>query len=144
MKRFLLFAIMLLGFASSFAQTEIYNRYASHTDIKVACINNMQLDSVSHIEVTMLEAIDDKGWKWILDEFDIGAQSDGQRSIMFSMRDRHDPTKPSRVHNEQVCQDDCCYIGVDFSARILYVFAALKGTPPDSLLKYLVAKMSKL
>lgn len=141
MKKYWLLLVMLAASVSSMAQTELYNKYSSHTEIKVACVNNMQLDSNSQIEVTILEAVDAKGWDWILKEFDIGPQSQDHRSIMFSMRDRQDPSKPAPVRNEKLESDNSCFIGVDFKNWILYVFAAKVGTPPDVLLKYLVSKM---
>lgn len=137
----LLIVLLLLSFGRIMAQTELYSRYASHKDIKVACVNNMLLDSTSHIEVTILEANDASGWDWILNEFAIGAQPEGHSSIMFSMRDRHDPSKSAPIKGEQVDEENSCYIGVDFKNQTLYVFAALSGTLPDVLLKYLVARM---
>ena len=141
LRQLFILSILAAALSTAEAQTELYSKYASHTNIKVACVNNMQLDSASRIEVTTLEAIDDDGWEWILKEFNIGAQQPGQRSIMFSMRDRHDPSQEAPIHDEQIDQDNSCYIGVDFQSQTLYVFAALTGTPPDGLLKYLIAKM---
>lgn len=140
-KRIVMALLLCLLVRAVDAQTELYNRYSSRSDIRVACVNNMRLDSVSQIEVTILEATDDKSWDWILQEFDIVGQPLGQMSVMFTMRDRREPSKTAPIEHESLDQENSCYVGVDFKNMTLYVFAAISGTPPDSLLKYLIAKM---
>lgn len=143
MKKNLLLIVLLSLVHLASAQTELYNRYSKHTNIKVACINNMSLDDGSLIEVTIFEANDDQGWSWILNEFNVGAQPQGHSSIMFSMRNLHNPAQPAPVKGETLDQENSCYMGVDFKNQTIYFFAALSGSSPDNLLKYLVAKMIK-
>lgn len=124
-----------------FAQTELYNKYASKTNIKVACVNNMALDSVSKVDVTLLEALDDEGWGWMLKEFNISEQVQGEMSMMFSMRNKHDPAKSAPIVNEIVDISNSCYVCVDYQKRTIYIFTLKAGAKKDVIVKYLLDKM---
>ena len=52
-------------------QTDLYKRYSARTDIRVASVTNFTLDTGITADVTLLEAVDDKGWEWLCDEWKV-------------------------------------------------------------------------
>ncbi len=140
-----LFWVSLAG-----AQTDLYNRYASRTDIKVASVTGFVLDSTGlTADVTLLEAVDDKGWEWLCKEFSlIALNEEQQRQLaqgwevsMFAQRDRKDPTRPAPVVNERIDIANSCYVGVSYLSRTLYIFCCTTEQQSDVVIEYLIRKM---
>lgn len=140
-----LFWVSLAG-----AQTDLYNRYASRTDIKVASVTGFVLDSTGlTADVTLLEAVDDKGWEWLCKEFSlIALNEEQQRQLaqgwevsMFAQRDRKDPTHPAPVVNERIDIANSCYVGVSYLSRTLYIFCCTTEQQSDVVIEYLIRKM---
>lgn len=140
-----LFWVSLAG-----AQTDLYNRYASRTDIKVASVTGFVLDSTGlTADVTLLEAVDDKGWEWLCKEFSlIALNEEQQRQLaqgwevsMFAQRDRKDPTRPAPVVNERIDISNSCYVGVSYLSRTLYIFCCTTEQQSDVVIEYLIRKM---
>lgn len=132
------------------AQTDLYNRYASRTDIKVASVTGFVLDSTGlTADVTLLEAVNDKGWEWLCKEFGlIALNEEQQRQLaqgwevsMFAQRDRKDPTRPAPVVNERIDISNSCYVGVSYLSRTLYIFCCTTEQQSDVVIEYLIRKM---
>lgn len=149
-KPFLLALLALLSLSAT-AQTDLYNRYASRSDIRVASVTNFTLDSGITADVTLLEAVDDEGWKWLCYEFNLATPTSEQQQqmqegwdvAMFTQRDRRDPTKPAPVVNEQIDHNCSCYVGVSYLSRTLYIFCCNTDRQSDVVVNYLIEKMRR-
>lgn len=149
-KPFLLVLLALLSLSAT-AQTDLYNRYASRSDIRVASVTNFTLDSGITADVTLLEAVDDEGWKWLCSEFNLASPTTEQQQqmqegwdvAMFTQRDRRDPTKPAPVVNEQIDHNCSCYVGVSYLSRTLYIFCCNTDRQSDVVVNYLIEKMRR-
>ena len=149
MKRILLF--VLLGCATGvMAQTDLYNRYSSRTDIRVASVTNFTLDTGVTADVTLLEAIDDESWNWLCTTFGLATPTKEQEQqieagwdvAMFTQRSRQDPTKPAPVVDEHIDQGNSCYLGVSYLTRTIYIFCCSTEKQSDVVIGYLIRKMS--
>lgn len=147
----LLRALLMLLSLSATAQTDLYNRYASRSDIRVASVTNFTLDSGITADVTLLEAVDDEGWQWLCREFNLATPTQEQKQqmqegwdvAMFTQRDRRDPTKPAPVVNEQIDHNCSCYVGVSYLSRTLYIFCCNTDRQSDVVVNYLIEKMRR-
>ena len=98
MKHLLLIIALLSAFAAT-AQTELYNRYASQPNVKVASVTGFAIDSTSQVDVTVIAAEDDQGWAWMKREFgiaDLSAEQqngllEGSDVVLFARRNRSNP-----------------------------------------------------
>ena len=77
MKR-VVFLILLVCATSVMAQTDLYNRYSSRTDIRVASVTNFTLDTGITADVTLLEAVDDQSWQWLCSTFGLATPTKEQ------------------------------------------------------------------
>ena len=119
------------------AQTELYSRYANQEGVKVASVSGFAIDSVSRVDVTVIEAIDDEGWAWMKGEFYIGdlatEQEQGLREgsdvVLFARRSRSNPGKNAPVVDENIDVAASCYMGVSYLHILLYI---RKLTTPHS------------
>lgn len=152
MKRKLILFICCLGYTlTTLAQTDLYKRYASRTDIRVASVTNFTLDTGITADVTLLEAVDDQGWEWLCKEFNLAPLSQQQQQQMeegwdvalFTQRNRQDPTKPAPVVNEQIDHTRSCYVGVSYLSRTLYIFCCSTDRQSDVVINYLIEKMRR-
>ena len=131
------------------AQTDLYQRYASQPNIKVASVNNFALDSASHLDVTLIEAIDDQGWAWMKREFMIGDLAPEQQStldagsdvVLFSRRNRKNPSDNAPIVNEQIDAGGSCFMGISYLNRTVFVFCADDEAQYDALVTLLVKKI---
>ena len=145
-----LLSLVLLGL-SAVGQTDLYNRYASRTDIRVASVTNCTLDTGITADVTLLEAIDDQGWQWLCSEFNLATPSKEQQQqmdegwdvAMFTQRNRQDPTRPAPITNEQIDHSQSCYLGVSYLSRTLYIFCCTTDRQSDVVVNYLIEKMRR-
>ena len=152
MKRKLILFLCCLAYTlTTLAQTDLYKRYASRTDIRVASVTNFTLDTGITADVTLLEAVDDQGWAWLCKEFNLAPLSQQQQQQMdegwdvalFTQRNRQDPTKPAPVVNEQIDHSQSCYVGVSYLTRTLYVFCCSTDRQSDVVVNYLIEKMQR-
>ena len=150
LRKYLLFIGVLVWVSVAGAQPDLYNRYASRTDIRVASVTGFVLDSAgTTADVTLLEAVDDAGWDWLCKEFGLIALNDDQRRqlaqgwevSMFAQRDRKDPSKPAPVVDERIDVANSCYVGVSYLSRTLYIFCCTTEHESDVVIDYLIKKM---
>lgn len=140
---------MLLVSLAADAQTELYQRYASQPNVKVASVNNFALDSTSHVDVTVIAADDDQGWEWMKNEFGIAdlspAQQEGLRDgsdvVLFARRSRSNPRENAPLVGEEVDMTASCYMGVSYLGRAVYVFCADSEEQYDAIVTRLVKKI---
>ena len=148
MKRILL-SLLLLASLTAAAQTELYQRYAKQSGIKVASVSGFQLDSTSRMDVTVVEAIDDDGWRWMKNEFQIGELADGQTEslregndvVLFARRSRSNPGANAPVVDERIDAPSSCYMGISYLQRAVYIFCADSEEQNDAIVSLLVKKI---
>ncbi len=123
-RSFNLVALLIVPFAAT-AQTDLYQRYASHSNIKVASVSNFALDSAAHVDVTVIAAEDDAGWEWMKREFGIAdlsaAQQEGLRDgsdvVLFARRSRSNPGQNAPIIGERIDIAASCYMGISYLSR---------------------------
>ena len=148
MKRIALFVVLLASLAAQ-AQTDLYNRYAQQAGVKVASVSGFAIDSVSRVDVTVIEAVDDEGWAWMKSEFYIGdlaaEQEQGLREgsdvVLFSRRSRANPKENAPVVGEDIDVAASCYMGVSYLQRTVYIFCADSEAQSDAIATLLVKKI---
>lgn len=131
------------------AQTELYQRYASQPNIKVASVSNFALDSTSHVDVTVIAAEDDAGWEWMKREFYIGDLAPEQQAnlregsdvVLFARRNRSNPRENAPVVGENINIAASCYMGISYLSRAVYVFCADTEEEYDAVVTRLVKKI---
>ena len=146
----ILFLLFLVCATSVMAQTDLYNRYSSRTDIRVASVTNFTLDTGITADVTLLEAVDDQSWQWLCSTFGLATPTKEQEQqieagwdvTMFTQRSRQDPTKPAPVVDEHIDQSNSCYLGVSYLSRTIYIFCCSTEKQSDVVIAYLIRKMS--
>ena len=144
----ILLTLCLLSFSLQ-AQTDLYNRYAQQSGVKVASVSGFAIDSVSRVDVTVIEAIDDEGWTWMKGEFFIGdlapVQEQGLREgsdvVLFARRSRANPKENAPVVGEDIDVAASCYMGVSYLQRAVYIFCADSEAQSDALATLLVKKI---
>ncbi len=143
------FIFLSLSSAMVRGQTDLYKRYASRTDVRVASVTNFALDTGITADVTLLEAVDDGGWEWICKEFKLATLSleqqkqvgEGWDVAFFTQRSRQDPTQSAPVVNDQIDQSNTCYLGVSYLSRTIYIFCCNTDRQSDVVVNYLIEKM---
>ena len=151
MKRIILI-ILISHFSlltSVYAQTDLYNRYARQEGVKVASVSGFAIDSVSRVDVTVIEAVDDEGWAWMKGEFYIGdlaaEQEQGLREgsdvVLFARRSRANPKDNAPVVGENIDVAASCYMGVSYLQRAVYIFCANSEEQSDAIATLLVKKI---
>ena len=96
MKKTVLILMLALCYGLS-AQTDIYRRYAKQPHVKVASVSNFSINSKTQVDVTVIEAVDDAGWNWMMKEFSI---SPLQQSQMNDLREGADVALLAVYHLE--------------------------------------------
>lgn len=148
MKRIAIVIVLLASLAAQ-AQTDLYNRYAQQAGVKVASVSGFALDSVSRVDVTVIEAVDDAGWTWMKGEFYIGdlaaEQEQGLREgsdvVLFARRSRANPKENAPVVGEDIDVAASCYMGVSYLQRAVYIFCADSEAQSDAIATLLVKKI---
>jgi hypothetical protein len=150
MRRIFVIAVcLLLSSVAAMAQTELFERYASQPGVKVASVSGFAIDSVSRIDVTLVEAEDDEGWEWMKGEFFIGDLSpqqqaslkEGYDAVLFARRSRSNPRDNAPVVGEQLDVAGSCYIGISYLNRAVYIFCADSEEQYDAVATLLVKKI---
>ena len=145
-----LLALLLASLAAS-AQTDLYRRYADVKHVRVASVSNFALGNNSVVDVTVIEAEDDIGWEWMMQEFYIGSlpaerAADlrvGADVVTFARRSRANPRDAAPVVDEQIDAAGSCYIGVSYLSRAVYVFCADTEEQYDAIVSLLVKKLMR-
>lgn len=148
MKRIVL-AFLLLAAGVATAQTDLYRRYANVPNVKVASVSNFAIDNNSSVDVTVIEAINEDGWKWMKKEFYIGDLSPEQQSsliegndaVLFARRSRRNPRENAPVRNEKLDVAGSCYIGISYLNQAVYIFCADSEEQYDAVVTLLVKKI---
>lgn len=149
MRKIFFLLLLMCGAAVASAQTDIYNRYSSRTDVRVASVTNFTLDTGITADVTLLEAIDDQGWQFLCREFSLVELSPQQMDqirqgwdvTMFAQRLRSNPTQSVQVTEEQEGAEGTCYLGVSYLTQTIYIFCCTSNRQSDIILSYLIKKM---
>lgn len=145
----LLIVGMLVAPLAASAQTDLYQRYAAQPNVKVASVSNFALDSNATVDVTVIAAEDDAGWKWMKREFCIGDLSPEQQSglgegndvVLFARRSRSNPRENAPIVGERVDVAASCYMGISYLDRTVYVFCADTEEQYDAVVALLVKKI---
>ena len=150
MKHFCIMMILVLAATQSVAaQTDLYQRYASQPDVKVASVNGFALDSNSKVDVTVIAAEDDAGWEWMKREFHIGDLAPEQQAsllegsdvVLFARRSRSNPRDNAPIVGENINIAASCYIGISYLSRAVYVFCADTEEQYDAVVALRVKKI---
>ena len=144
----LFFTFHLSPFTSN-AQTDLYQRYASQPNVKVASVSNFALDSNAKVDVTVIAAEDDAGWEWMKREFFIGNLSpeqqqginEGSDVVLFARRSRSNPRESAPIVGESINMAASCYMGISYLNRAVYVFCADTEEEYDAVVTRLVKKI---
>ena len=148
MKHIALLLLLLASLAAA-AQTDLYQRYASQPNVKVASVSNFALDSASKVDVTVIAAEDEAGWEWMKCEFYIGdlspEQQEGLREgsdvVLFARRSRSNPRENAPILGEQIDVAASCYMGISYLSRTVYVFCADTEEQYDAIVARLIKKI---
>lgn len=148
MKRLILI-LALFSACVATAQTELYNRYASQPNVKVASVTGFAIDSTSQVDVTVIAAEDDQGWAWMKQEFgiaDISAEQqeglrEGSDVVLFARRSRSNPGQNAPIVGERIDITASCYMGISYLSRAVYVFCANTEEQYDAVVTMLVKKI---
>ncbi|MBP5545841.1 MAG: hypothetical protein J6X59_00970 [Bacteroidales bacterium] len=149
MKHCITIACLMLLSVAAMGQTELYERYASQPGVKVASVSGFVIDSVSRVDVTLIEAEDDAGWEWMKQEFYIGDLSpqqqaslnEGYDAVLFARRSRSNPRDNAPVVGEQLDVPGSCYLGISYLSRTVYIFCADTEEQYDAVATLLVKKI---
>lgn len=156
MKKSLTTLLLLALAITAAAQTDLYQRYASRTDIRVASVNKFAIDSATTIGVTRLEAEDFEAWASLCNDFGFPAPSESGNTVvkdqsapklnswdgvMFAQRNSLDPTQPIAVVNETIDPSQTCYIGVSYLDHTIYIFYCQNAQQANAVLSHLINKM---
>ena len=149
MKRLVLFAWACLCCLMAPAQTELYQRYASQPNVKVASVTGFAIDSTSRADVTVIAAEDDGGWEWMKREFHIGDLSpeqqaslrEGYDAVLFARRNRSNPSENAPIVGENIDIAASCYMGISYLNRAVYVFCADTEEQYDAIVALLIKKI---
>ena len=141
--------LSLLAPLAATAQTDLYQRYASQPNIKVASVSNFALDSTAKVDVTVIAAEDDAGWEWMKREFYIGDLSPEQQAginegndvVLFARRSRSNPRENAPIEGETINIAASCYMGISYLSRAVYVFCADTDEEYDAVVALLIKKI---
>ena len=149
MKKCKILVLVLLASLAAQGQTELYQRYASQSGVKVASVSGFAIDSTARVDVTVLEAENDEGWEWMKKEFYIGNLSpeqqagldEGYDAVLFARRSRSNPRENAPILNEEVDVAGSCYLGISYLNRAVYIFCADSEEQYDAVVSLLVKKI---
>ncbi len=149
MKRLVLLTLFMACALAAVGQSDLYERYAPQPGVKVASVSNFPLDSVSHVDVVLVEAACEEGWQWMKREFLIvdllpEQQSDvdkGNDVVFFARRSRSNPGQGVPVVENEVDVASSCYVGISYLDRAVYIFCADSDEQSEAIAALLVRKI---
>ena len=124
--RFSLLLLSCLALAAQ-AQTDLYHRYASHSDLSVACVLDYRIDAAHTIDVAMIQAKDSASWRWVASEFNIAvldtslARSLDQGGNVLQTR-LSAQSAPQRPLAQPLADSSLCFLGISHRDRTVWVF----------------------
>ena len=150
LRRATLCAMLLFVYVfTATAQVDLYQRYSAQEGVMVACVSGFPLDSLSRIDVTVVEATSDQGWDWMRREFRIAdlmpeQQADlrvGSDVVLFARRSRNNPGEGVPVVGDSIDLAASCYVGISYLQRAVYIFCADSEQQSDAIVTLLVKKI---
>ena len=144
----ILMVVMCIAFLAN-AQEGLYERYAQQHGVKVASVSNFQLDSLSQVDVVVIEAEDEEGWAWMKQEFLIvdlmpeqqASLREGSDVVFFARRSRSNPREGAPVVGDRVDVSTSCYVGISYLQQAVYIFCADSDAQSDAIATLLVKKI---
>lgn len=95
--------LLLIAFAMSLpclqAQLAFYEHYAVHDELLVALAEGYRLDSVTRVNVVLIQAKDSAAWEWVMEEFQITSLTD----IEISRLQKGGDVRFSNIIDNQIC-----------------------------------------
>lgn len=145
----ILCALLVMTHGALRAQSDLYERYSSQDGIMVAYVSGFPLDSVSHIDVVVVEATADEGWEWMRREFRIADLMpeqwddlrEGSDVVLFARRSRSNPGAAVPVVGDEIDVASSCYLGISYLRRAVYIFCADSEEQSDAIVTLLVKKI---
>lgn len=142
-------ALLFLTHGALRAQSDLYERYSAQEGIMVAYVSGFPLDSVSHIDVVVVEATADEGWEWMRREFRIADLMpeqwadlrEGSDVVLFARRSRSNPGAAVPVVGDDIDVASSCYLGISYLRRAVYIFCADSEEQSDAIVTLLVKKI---
>ena len=122
MKKFCLIIYFLIGIPwyNAFCQTHIFDRYASHTELEVAYLENIPLNETTTINASIIIAKDSAAWEWMKNTFHVFSSS------QINERDRPRYTNLRNSQNpEHLGYDnplECCLMVANYADRTIIFF----------------------
>lgn len=141
--RFILYIVFVLSLGNAFGQTHIYERYASWTDLEVAYLENVPLDSSTSVNVTILIAKDSAVWVELLKSFHIQPNLEiidvNQFPIAFILCDR---INPENIFHRKIM--DSYYLCVNFKRFTISIYQYNTLDQYQALLSYMIKKVKQV
>ncbi len=142
-----LFAILCAN--TTMAQGSLYERYSQQPGVMVASVSGFPLDSISRIDVIVVEATDDEGWAWMKNEFLIAdllpeQQADlreGSDVVLFSRRNRSNPREGAPLSGDHIDEAASCYVGISYLNQSVYIFCGNSEEQSDAIVALLIKKI---
>lgn len=97
----------------------LYDRYAGQPGVRVGYIKDYPFDDSTHVDVTTIEALDDEGWEWMLDEFAGRDEESGERKSLLTLQ-----------------QDDGYFLFLSYADRSLCLVDARTDRQYDAVLRH--------
>ncbi len=150
LRRTVLCLLLFFGYNSTAtAQVDLYQRYSAQEGVMVACVSGFPIDSLSRIDVTVVEATSDQGWDWMRREFRIAdlmpeQQADlrvGSDVVLFARRNRNNPGEGVPVVGDSIDLAASCYVGISYIQRAVYIFCPESEQQSDAIVTLLVKKI---
>ncbi len=120
--KYVLCIVLILTFGKVRGQTHIYDRYASRSDLEVAYLENVYIDSATYINATIILARDSASWNWMKEEFHIQSSITIASPQQYCYRlerlcDRQHPE--SMAHGDI---HDCYYLCANLNRRSIIIY----------------------
>jgi len=145
----LLLVVVATAFQQIEAQSSLFERYSQQEGVMVASVSGFPLDSVSRIDVTMVEATEEEGWKWMKSEFLIGDLTpeqeatlrEGSDIVLFVRRNRNNPREAAPVEGDRIDETESCFVGISYLNRSVYIFCPNSEEQSDAIVALLIKKI---
>lgn len=133
--KFILYIVFVLSLGNAFGQTHIYEHYASRTDLEVAYLENVPLDSSTSVNATIIIAKDSAAWEWLKDEFRIVTSMSFGHTFYQQRRNKYDPTK---FQKEDI--PNSCFVFANLSQKRITIFQYETINQYYTIIRYLIKR----
>ncbi|MBR1849797.1 MAG: hypothetical protein IJ789_00320 [Bacteroidales bacterium] len=131
------------------AQEGLYSLFANQPEVRVAQVDNFQLDSNTAVGVLLLEATSDHGWRQLRRQLAIGDLAPEQQRdlmagtdiVLFAQRNRLDPSQPPPLDGENLDPSGSCYLGISYLSRTILIFTPSTPEQTEAVVATLMRKM---